>query len=93
MAGQIRYDNELIGRFGPQRVQLGMPLKEGEKLQSLGGAWPAWILSLVKNYVEKEGTLADLIDWDTARGAAFQHLTLVVHLHLSTSNFWEITCK
>lgn len=61
-----------------KRVQLGMPLKEGEKLQSLGGDWPAWIGTLVKAYVEKDGKLDDLLDWETSRGAAFQQLSLAV---------------
>ncbi|KAF8322140.1 hypothetical protein DL93DRAFT_2105917 [Clavulina sp. PMI_390] len=61
-----------------QRVQLGIPLKEGEKLQSLGGPWPQWIGSLVKRYVDGKDGLAAYLDWEVGRGAAFQALALAV---------------
>lgn len=49
-----------------------MPLKEGEKLQSKSGPWAAWITDLMATYVFADGTLDELLDWDTSRGTGFQ---------------------
>lgn len=76
----------LADHFPLQRVQMGMPLKEGEKLQSLAGPWAAWILALVKRYVEGKGMLDEELDWETGRGAAFQSITCVVRFMLHDSS-------
>lgn len=62
-----------------QRVQLGMPLKEGEKLQSLYGPWPAFCLELVKNYVDSDGGLHETLHWDASRGVGFVVIASVVN--------------
>jgi hypothetical protein len=61
-----------------QRVQLGMPLKEGEKLQSIGSEWAAWIGTICRKFVEVEDGLQDVLDWGTDRGKAFQCVAAVV---------------
>jgi hypothetical protein len=61
-----------------QRVQLGMPLKEGEKLQSIGSEWAAWIGTICRKFVEVEDGLQDVLDWGTNRGKAFQCVATVV---------------
>lgn len=55
-----------------------MPLKEGEKLQSKSGPWAAWITTLMQTYVFSEGSLEELLDWDTSRGTGFQCVAAVV---------------
>src|SRR5258708_5335726 len=47
---QVEYSNltEIQERDMFQRVQLGMPLKEGEKLQSIGSDGASWCRALVR---------------------------------------------
>ena len=61
-----------------QRVQLGMPLKEGEKLQSIGSEWASWCSFLVREYVENEGGLSENLSFSTERGRAFQIIGTIV---------------
>lgn len=68
-----------------QRVQLGMPLKEGEKLQSLYGNWPAFCSDLVKTYVENDDGLRDLLNWNTSRGVGFQIIASIVRVRPKSS--------
>jgi hypothetical protein len=63
-----------------------MPLKEGEKLQSKSGPWAAWITTLMQTYVFAEGTLEELLVWDTSRGTGFQCVAGVVSICQNFSN-------
>ncbi|KAF9519137.1 hypothetical protein BS47DRAFT_1388281 [Hydnum rufescens UP504] len=80
----VEYRNlsEMEERDMFQRVQLGMPLKEGEKLQSIGSEWAAWIGTICRKFVEVEDGLQDVLDWGTDRGKGFQCVAAVVaHIH------------
>lgn len=68
-----------------QRVQLGMPLKEGEKLQSLWGDWPAFCSELCRKFVENKGGLHEALNWDTSRGVGFQIVATVVRVVQSSN--------
>lgn len=76
----VQYDklSQIQERDMFQRVQLGMPLKEGEKLQAQFGEWPSFCSDLCKRYVENEGGLHDALGWDTGRGVGFQTIATVV---------------
>jgi hypothetical protein len=56
-----------------------MPLKEGEKLQSLSGVWAGFCRDIYKKYVESKGGLYELINWEIGRGAGFQAVATAVH--------------
>lgn len=75
-----------------QRVQLGMPLKEGEKLQSIGSEWAAWIGTICRKFVEVEDGLQDVLDWGTDRGKAFQCVATVVSQLLSDVDLSQAHC-
>ncbi|KAF8332657.1 uncharacterized protein EI90DRAFT_3053932 [Cantharellus anzutake] len=78
---------ELQERDMFQRVQLGMPLKEGEKLQSIGSEWASWCSFLVHEYVEEEGGLQESLSFTTERGRSFQIIATIVAGIDSLPNF------
>lgn len=49
-----------------------MALSSAEKLQAIASPYTTWLGELLKKYVFQDGTLKDLITWDTTRGKPFQ---------------------
>lgn len=70
----VEYDDidDEVQRDIFQRVQLGVALSSAEKLQAIASPYTTWLGELLKKYVFQDGTLKDLITWDTTRGKPFQ---------------------
>lgn len=51
---------------------MGVALTPAEKLQAIASPYTTWLSVLLKKYVFEDGTLRDLITWDTKRGKPFQ---------------------